>query len=158
MKWKNRLTNYNFWISIVSAILLIFQAFNLELDIAYINEIATAVLGLLVVIGIISDPTKSYTPSKENKEENKEEVETNQISAEASEGTVKETENSANTNNNKTENVDFFNQSHFQAIIDKISEELNNKLNSASVAEHTSIDSEAEEIVEENSTFHNIVN
>ena len=58
MKWKNRLTNYNFWISLVSAVLLILQAFNFELDIAYISEIVTAVLGLLVVIGIISDPTK----------------------------------------------------------------------------------------------------
>ena len=60
MNWKNRLTNYNFWISIVSAVLLILQALKIEFDIAYINEIATAVLGLLVVIGIISDPTR-YT-------------------------------------------------------------------------------------------------
>lgn len=59
MKWKNRLTNYNFWISIVSAVLLILQAFDINFDIAYINEIATAVLGLLVVIGIITDPTRS---------------------------------------------------------------------------------------------------
>lgn len=58
---KNRLTNYNFWISIVSAVLLILQAFDIQFDIAYINEIVTAVLGLLVVIGIISDPTKSST-------------------------------------------------------------------------------------------------
>lgn len=59
MNWKNRLTNYNFWISIVSAVLLILQAFNIEFDVNYINEIITAVLGLLVVIGIINDPTKS---------------------------------------------------------------------------------------------------
>lgn len=59
MNWKNRLTNYNFWISIVSAVLLILQAFEFHFDIMYINEIATAVLGLLVVIGIINDPTKS---------------------------------------------------------------------------------------------------
>lgn len=60
-KMKNRLTNYNFWISMVSAVLLILQAFDIQFDIAYINEIVTAVLGLLVVIGIISDPTKSST-------------------------------------------------------------------------------------------------
>ncbi len=59
MKWKNRITNYNFWISIVSATLLILQAFNIKLDISNINEIVTALLGLLVVIGIINDPTKS---------------------------------------------------------------------------------------------------
>ncbi len=61
MNWKKRLTNYNFWVSIVSAILLILQAFDINFDIAYINEIATAILGLLVVIGIVSDPTKSNT-------------------------------------------------------------------------------------------------
>lgn len=59
MNWKKRLTNYNFWISIVSAVLLILQAFDISFDIAYINEIVTAVLGLLVVIGIINDPTKT---------------------------------------------------------------------------------------------------
>lgn len=67
MKWKNRLTNYNFWISIISAVLLIFQAFDINFDIAYINEIATAVLGLLVVIGIISDPTKTFSKTETEK-------------------------------------------------------------------------------------------
>ena len=46
MNWKNRLTNYNFWISIFSAALLILQALKIEFDIAYVNEIFTAVLGL----------------------------------------------------------------------------------------------------------------
>lgn len=64
MNWKNRLTNYNFWISIVSAVLLILQAFEFHFDIMYINEIATAVLGLLVVIGIINDPTKTSKNEK----------------------------------------------------------------------------------------------
>lgn len=64
MKWKNRLTNYNFWVSIVSAILLILQSFNIQFDISNFNDITTAVLGLMVVIGIINDPTKSYTNTK----------------------------------------------------------------------------------------------
>ena len=68
MNWKNRLTNYNFWISIVSAILLILQAFKFEFDIAYISEIVTAVLGLLVVIGIISDPTKTTVKTDKEKQ------------------------------------------------------------------------------------------
>ncbi len=59
MKWKNRLTNYNFWVSIVSALLLVLQACDIKFDVAHINEIITAVLGLLVVIGIINDPTKT---------------------------------------------------------------------------------------------------
>ena len=76
MNWKNRFTNYNFWISIVSAVLLILQAFEFQFDIMYINEIATAVLGLLVVIGIINDPTKTSVKVEKNvaKKENKAEV------------------------------------------------------------------------------------
>lgn len=66
MNWKNRLTNYNFWISIFSAVLLILQALKIEFDIAYVNEIFTAVLGLLVVIGIISDPTRTTVKSSES--------------------------------------------------------------------------------------------
>ena len=66
MNWKNRLTSYNFWVSIVSAVILILQAFHFEFDIVYINEIVTAVLGLLVVIGIVNDPTKS-SKTKVNK-------------------------------------------------------------------------------------------
>lgn len=81
MKWKNRLTNYNFWISIISAVLLIFQAFDIDFDIAYINEIATAVLGLLVVIGIISDPTKTFSKT-ESEEEKNEKTETVPIESE----------------------------------------------------------------------------
>lgn len=70
MKWKNRLTNYNFWISMASAGLLILRAFDIKMDIANINEIVTAVLGLLVMIGIINDPTNSAkTTSTEQKTE-----------------------------------------------------------------------------------------
>ena len=80
MKWKNRITNYNFWISIVSATLLILQAFNIKLDIANINEIVTALLGLLVVIGIINDPTKSAKDTENDaKSTNKKKVGNKQI-------------------------------------------------------------------------------
>ena len=65
MNWKNRLKNYNFWISMFSAVLLILQALKIEFDIAYINEIFTAVLGLLVVVGIISDPTRTLTKNND---------------------------------------------------------------------------------------------
>ena len=48
MNWKNRLTSYNFWISMFSAVLLVLQALKIEFDFIYINEIFTAILGLLV--------------------------------------------------------------------------------------------------------------
>ncbi|MDD4351282.1 MAG: phage holin [Clostridia bacterium] len=56
----SRLKNYNFWISMVSAILLVLQnLFDMKVDVAFVNEAVSSVLGILVVIGIINDPTKS---------------------------------------------------------------------------------------------------
>ena len=108
MNWKNRLTNYNFWISIVSAVLLILQAFNIEFDVNYINEIITAVLGLLVVIGIINDPTKSTT-----KTDSSSTITTSTSNAEKTESTTNETKNAEDTekvipivNKDETLNVD----------------------------------------------------
>ena len=74
MNWKNRLTNYNFWISIFSAALLILQALKIEFDIAYVNEIFTAILGLLVVIGIVSDPTRVTVKATEIETKSKQET------------------------------------------------------------------------------------
>ncbi|MNK77582.1 Bacteriophage holin [compost metagenome] len=59
-KWKN----YGMWISLVSAILLAVQAvgglFNFQLTPAQYDGIMTAVnsvLGILVVLGIVSNPS-----------------------------------------------------------------------------------------------------
>ncbi len=103
MNWKNRLTNYNFWISIVSAVLLILQAFDISFDIAYINEIVTAVLGLLVVIGIINDPTKSS-----KNESNQTETNSNLVADAKNEQETNsdiESTNQTNTDNQIEENV-----------------------------------------------------
>ena len=105
MNWKKRLTNYNFWISIVSAILLILQAFDISFDIAYINEIVTAVLGLLVVIGIINDPTKtnkditSYSQSGSVNKETKTEG-----------NTIENNKTQSETENNNEKNIEQINR------------------------------------------------
>ncbi len=111
MNWKNRLTNYNFWISIVSAVLLILQAFKFEFDIVSINEIATAVLGLLVVIGIISDPTKSSTK---------------QVNSSVSQKTDSQSKEEEQIPCDKEDEVDgVFNKDDFKVLIEKISADLN---------------------------------
>ena len=122
MNWKNRLRNYNFWISIFSAVLLILQALKLEFDIAYINEIFTAVLGLLVVIGIISDPTRTTvkandatTQSVNQKVEN---VKPEQV--EIQENTL------PNVEADEVNSVDIEND--FQTIMSKISTDLEEKM------------------------------
>ncbi len=120
MNWKNRLTNYNFWISIFSAVLLILQALKIEFDIAYVNEIFTAVLGLLVVIGIISDPTRtSVKSSAETVKEKKEK-------------TLEETQKTENKNalpivqKDEIDNINI--QDDFKTILEKISSDLDVKI------------------------------
>ena len=114
MNWKNRLTNYNFWISIFSAVLLILQALKIEFNIAYVNEIFTAVLGLLVVIGIINDPTKTSVKTTETLQPNHPTKE-------------KQTENTVPTD--KENETDSFNiQNDFQTTVNKISIDIDEKL------------------------------
>ena len=122
MNWKNRLTNYNFWISIFSAMLLILQALKIEFDIAYVNEIFTAVLGLLVVIGIISDPTRTTVKAEDNKQQTKTEIK-EEIKEEQ---TQKESENIPNDEKNETNFVDI--QTDFQTILNKISTDIDEKM------------------------------
>ena len=138
MNWKNRLTNYNFWISIVSAILLILQALKIEFDIAYINEIATAVLGLLVVIGIISDPTKymskdNYVNKNQSKEEkiqsNENVQETKNINIEKG-----EEENSMPIGNEDKVNIGTV-QTDYENLISTISNDLKEELSMKSIIE-----------------------
>lgn len=134
MKWKNRLTNYNFWISIVSAVLLIFQAFKFEFDIAYINEIATAVLGLLVVIGIISDPTRTYSSAQDiNKavdmQTQSPAVEEKSVDK-VEESKMEEPIKSLETLQMPTEVADSYGdvENDFQVLINKISADINENL------------------------------
>lgn len=123
MNWKNRLTNYNFWISMFSAVLLVLQALKIEFDIVYINEIFTAILGLLVVIGIISDPTRTTIKNVEISKK----VETmDKVVEEKS--TQKETEKIPNAEKDEVDNV--ITQNDFKTILNKISFDLNEKIES----------------------------
>lgn len=54
---KGKFRNYGLWISIISAVLMLLQAMGLKLDLPYVNEIITSILGVLVTLGIISNPS-----------------------------------------------------------------------------------------------------
>lgn len=120
---KNRLKNYNFWISIFSAVLLILQALKIEFDIAYVNEIFTAVLGLLVVVGIIIDPTKTATSAKPNTAISVDE-------AKNSENEESDTKLGKETLpiDQKSENDIVNNENDIKNVLAKISIDLENKL------------------------------
>lgn len=70
-KAKSRLTSYNFWVKLASAVILILRIvlskFGIEIDSAFILDIATLVAGVLVILGIINEPT-GITISYKNQE------------------------------------------------------------------------------------------
>lgn len=128
MNWKNRLKNYNFWISLFSAVLLILQALKIEFDIAYINEIFTAILGLLVVVGIISDPTRTTTKTNETSSQY-----SNQNSslgaAAQNNGDQKIGENGETLPIEKESETDFvLNKNDFENVVMKLTQSLNDKI------------------------------
>ncbi|MGN0789198.1 MAG: hypothetical protein ACI4MY_04605 [Christensenellales bacterium] len=53
---KEKLKSYNFWLSVISAILVALSTINGELNIPYIDKVLTAVLGVFAVSGIVSKP------------------------------------------------------------------------------------------------------
>lgn len=54
---KDKFRNYGLWISLISAVLMILQSMGLKFDAPYVNEIITSILGVLVALGIISNPS-----------------------------------------------------------------------------------------------------
>ena len=162
MKWKNRLTNYNFWISMVSAVLLLFQAFDFEFDILYVNEILTAVLGMLVLVGIISDPTKTYVEPKTKVE--KEVVKIEESKQEEQVDKEKVEDNIPNIQESEIDTSVV--QNDLQAIINKIASDLANLRNDImpvssslnGVEMNVSVPELVEEVIEQVECGHNIVN
>lgn len=63
MKFLKRLKSGNFWISMISAVVLILQAvFNIEIKTEYLNQIILGILGILVMSGIVSEsPSEEIT-------------------------------------------------------------------------------------------------
>lgn len=55
---RDKIKNYGFWISLASSIFLLLQALGLRIDIPVFNEVVTALMGVLVVLGIVSNPSQ----------------------------------------------------------------------------------------------------
>lgn len=54
--FKSKAKNYGFWISLCSAILLVLGNFGIKLNVPYIEEVVSSVLGVFVLLGVISNP------------------------------------------------------------------------------------------------------
>ncbi|MGG2024203.1 phage holin [Gottfriedia sp. S16(2024)] len=57
MKIPARFKNVGLWVSAASSVLIIAQAFGLHVSPDKYNEVLNAVLSLLVVLGILNNPT-----------------------------------------------------------------------------------------------------
>lgn len=55
MNLKEKCKNKGFWISLVAAVVMVLQVCGLKIDAPVVNEIVSAVMGVLVVLGIVSD-------------------------------------------------------------------------------------------------------
>ncbi len=45
---------YGYILSLISAVLILLQVIGFKIDVPYVNEVATAILGVLVALGIVS--------------------------------------------------------------------------------------------------------
>ena len=65
INWKIRFANKNFWLSLIPAVLLLIQVvaavFGYQLDLGDLGErllaVVNAVFALLVILGVVTDPT-----------------------------------------------------------------------------------------------------
>lgn len=61
MNLKDKIKNYGFWMSLTAAVILVLQTlgqvFGFSVNDQAITSIVTSVCGMLIVLGIISDPT-----------------------------------------------------------------------------------------------------
>ena len=58
-----KLKSYEFWISIVSAVMVVLQSISLKFDVPYIQEVVMGFLGVLAVAGIVK---KTPPPADED--------------------------------------------------------------------------------------------
>lgn len=72
MNLRKKLKNYGFWVSLISAVMMIIQAFGVNINIPVLKEALISICGLLVMLGIISNPEKGkgYIDTKEKMDNN----------------------------------------------------------------------------------------
>lgn len=56
---KYKLKSYNFWIGVISAIILLLQTLGAQLDMQYIDKVVNSFLGILAVVGILDKPVNA---------------------------------------------------------------------------------------------------
>jgi uncharacterized membrane protein len=60
MNWKNRFQNYGLWVSLTSLLFLVLHGMGLEIVDAYYDRAVDFILGMLVLFGIVNNPTTTH--------------------------------------------------------------------------------------------------
>lgn len=69
MDLKKRLRNYGLWVSLASFVLLLLNNFGVDIDESKYNGIVDSILAILVLLGILNNPTtekKGFGDDDEN--------------------------------------------------------------------------------------------
>ena len=69
MDLKKRLRNYGLWVSLASLVLLLLNNFGVDIDESKYNGIVDSILAILVLLGILNNPTtekKGFGDDNEN--------------------------------------------------------------------------------------------
>lgn len=82
MDLKNKIKNYGFWMSLTGAVILVLQTIGkivgFSIDSVAIESVVSSICGVLIILGIINNPTKGKwyvdgTTKEENTQEEKKE-------------------------------------------------------------------------------------
>lgn len=96
---KNKFKNYGFWVSLSSAVVVLFEAIGRACgfipDGQIINDVIMSIAGLLVVLGVVTMPASEKNKTDETKA-NKEETQETETASET-ENTNAEDENKETT-------------------------------------------------------------
>lgn len=57
-KWKEKCKNYGFWISLSASVVFFLQACGMKINQPFVEGAVNAFCGILVVLGIISNPNE----------------------------------------------------------------------------------------------------
>lgn len=66
---KTRLKNYGLWLAVIALIPMLCQSAGLNVLPTNYNEVATAILAILVMLGIVNNPTTENKGFSDDKEE-----------------------------------------------------------------------------------------
>ena len=73
----NKFRTVSFWMSLCGAVVILLTTLGIRIDADYVNEVVTALSGVLVLLGVLTAPDGSQTPAKVDENSATKEVDDN---------------------------------------------------------------------------------